>query len=72
MSEESFIASIKDELELDDMDVSMDDAFKEYEDWDSLTFLALMTFLRDECHVQLTIERYNGLNTWRDVYALIS
>ena len=71
MTSEEFLAEIKEALELDDLDIRMDDNFREYEEWDSLTFLTLMTLMHDEHGVNLDIDTFNGINTWRDLYQLL-
>lgn len=71
MTSEEFLAEIKEALELDDLDIKMDDNFREYEEWDSLTFLTLMTLMNEEHGVALDIDTFNGINTWRDLYQLL-
>ena len=71
MTSEEFIAEIKEALELDDLDIKMDDNFREYEEWDSLTFLTLMTLMNENHGVALDIDTFNGISTWRDLYQLL-
>lgn len=71
MTSEEFLAEIKEALELDDLDIKMDDNFREYEEWDSLTFLTLMTLMNENHGVALDIDTFNGISTWRDLYELL-
>lgn len=71
MTSEEFLAEIKEALELDDLDIKMDDNFREYEEWDSLTFLTLMTLMHENHGVALDIDTFNGISTWRDLYQLL-
>ena len=71
MTSEEFLAEIKEALELDDLDIKMGDNFREYEEWDSLTFLTLMTLMHDAHGVNLDIDTFNGISTWRDLYQLL-
>lgn len=71
MTSEEFLAEIKEALELDDLDIKMDDNFREYEEWDSLTFLTLMTLMNEKYGVALDIDTFNGISTWRDLYQLL-
>ena len=71
MTSEEFLAEIKEALELDDLDIKMDDNFREYEEWDSLTFLTLMTLMNERHGVALDIDTFNGISTWRDLYQLL-
>lgn len=71
MSAEEFLADIRDNLELERESIRMDDCFREYEEWDSLTFLALMTLMRQEYDVQIDIDTFNNLHTWQDLFDMI-
>lgn len=71
MTSEEFLAEIKEALELDDLDIKMEDNFREYEEWDSLTFLTLMTLMNEKHGVALDIDTFNGISTWRDLYQLL-
>lgn len=71
MTSEEFLAEIKEAMELDDLDIKMDDNFREYEEWDSLTFLTLMTLMNEKHGVALDIDTFNGISTWRDLYQLL-
>lgn len=71
MTSEEFLAEIKEALELDDLDIKLDDNFREYEEWDSLTFLTLMTLMNENHGVALDIDTFNGISTWRDLYQLL-
>ena len=71
MTSEEFLAEIKEALELDDLNIKMDDNFREYEEWDSLTFLTLMTLMNEKHGVALDIDTFNGISTWRDLYQLL-
>ncbi len=66
-TESNFLEVIADALELD-FQLNIDDRFKEYEEWDSMTFLSLMMLLRDEYGLTLEIDEFNQIETWKDVY----
>lgn len=67
MTEETFLESLQDALEMD-QSLSMDDHFREYEEWDSLLFLSLVSYLRNEFHFELTPDLFAEVKTWRDIY----
>ncbi len=67
MTEETFLESLQDVLEMD-QPLSMDDHFREYEEWDSLLFLSLVSYLRSEFHFELTPDLFAKVKTWRDIY----
>ncbi len=72
MTTEQFLKSIQEVLELDDVEISIDDDFRTYDEWDSLTFLSLVTYIRDEYGVVLDIDAFNKISTWKDLYLIIT
>ena len=71
MSSDEFLAEIKEALELDDLEMAITDNFREYEEWDSLTFLSLMTLMRSQYGVNVDIDTFNAVTTWQDLYNLV-
>lgn len=71
MTSEEFLAEIKEALEFDDLDIKLEDNFREYEEWDSLTFLTLVTLMHDRHGVNLDIDTFNGISTWQQLYNLL-
>lgn len=62
-----FLAGLISALELEN-NISMDDEFRDYDDWDSLMFLSLVAYLRDTCNLNLTPELFETVDTWEDIY----
>ncbi|MDO5450069.1 MAG: acyl carrier protein [Akkermansia sp.] len=71
MSSDEFLAEIQEALELDDLEMAITDNFREYEEWDSLTFLSLMTLMRSQYGVNVDIDTFNAVTTWQDLYNLV-
>lgn len=71
MSAEEFLAEIEEALELDTTPIHMEDNFREYEEWDSLTFLALVTLMQQEHNLALDLNTFNSVQTWQDLYNMI-
>lgn len=71
MKEEQFLATLADALEIDSA-VSMDDEFRDYEEWDSMMYLSLVIYLRESCAFELTPEVFNEVDTWQDIYDRIN
>lgn len=71
MTEEQFLAGIADALELDNESMTINDDFRSYEEWDSLTFLALLTLMNEEYGIKLSIDTFNAIRTWKDLYTLL-
>lgn len=68
MNKEQFIDDLKEALELDGRDIRMEDEFRRYEEWDSLTFLSLLTMLRQDYGLSLDIDTFNSIRTWGELY----
>lgn len=71
MTQEQFLATIADALELDGDTMNITDDFRSYEEWDSLTFLALLTLMNEQYGLQLSIDTFNGIQTWEDLYRML-
>lgn len=70
-TEEQFLSGLADALEVD-TGMGMDDEFRDYDDWDSMMFLTLVAYLRQQYSFDLTAEVYNEVDTWRDIYTRLS
>lgn len=70
MTDLDFLNTIKDALELE-RDIQLKDEFRHYEEWDSMTFLSLLTLMRDQYGVNLDIDTFNNITTWSDLFNLI-
>ena len=46
--EKKFIELFKEVLEIEDKEISLNDNFRDYDEWDSLTFLSLIAMIDDE------------------------
>ncbi len=68
MNKEQFIDDLKEALELEERDIRMEDEFRHYEEWDSLTFLSLLTMLRQDYGLALDIDTFNSIRTWGELY----
>lgn len=71
MTQEQFLATLADALELDGDTMNITDDFRSYEEWDSLTFLALLTLMNEQYGLQLSIDTFNGIQTWEDLYRML-
>jgi acyl carrier protein len=65
--EQQFIALIKESLEIEDREPKLEDAFKEYEEWDSLSQLTLIAELDDQFGVTITSEEMKDINTLEEL-----
>lgn len=65
--EEKFIELFKEAIEMED-EVKMEDEFREYDVWDSLTYLSVIAMMDDEYDVQIEEAEFKKLRTVQDLY----
>jgi len=70
--ENKFLAIIKEALEIDDRDIQLEDNFRDYEEWNSLAVLSMISALDDEYDLVLSSEELRKLNTLDDLYKEVS
>lgn len=69
MEYKEFMLAFMEAFELDEsFEVKMDDVFREYDNWDSLTKLSLIAILDDEFDVLIEDKVFNKLITIQDLY----
>lgn len=67
MTPDDFLNALADALETE-ASMTMDDEFRDYEEWDSMMFLSLVVFLREQYRFELTPDVFNEVDTWQDIY----
>ncbi len=67
----TFIEILCDAMEWEDVEVGMDTPFKTLPEWDSLSFLSLLTVLRSEYGISLDVQSFNNIESFQDIYSLI-
>ena len=60
---DKFIQQFKEVLEIEDREISLDDIFRDYEEWDSLVLLSLIAMLDEEFEVEIEEDDFNQLKT---------
>ena len=58
---EEFIAAMVDALEIEDREISLEDTFRDYPEWDSLTQLTLIAMLDEDYGVEIEMADFNQL-----------
>lgn len=71
MNTDEFLANVKDAVEIEDREISLDDEFRSYEEWSSLAFLSLIAMIDEKYDVILDGNRFKALHTLRDVLEAI-
>lgn len=65
--EERIKNALKKALEIENMEIQLDDHFRDYEDWDSLALLSLIAILDEDFGVEIETDALNELTTVRDL-----
>ena len=65
--EERIKNALKKALEIENMEIQLDDQFRDYEDWDSLALLSLIAILDEDFGVEIETDALNELITVRDL-----
>ena len=68
---EIFILRSKEAIEIEDRNVSMEDQFREYPEWNSLAYLSIIAMLDEEYDVQIEEAEFKKLRTVGDLYNAI-
>ncbi len=69
--EEKFITAFKEALEIEDHEVQLSDAFRDYDEWDSIGQLSLIAMLDDEYGLQIEGKEFDKLETVEDLIKAI-
>ncbi len=68
---DTFIETLCDAMEWEDVEIGMETPFKTLAEWDSLSFLSLLTALRNEYGLSLDVQSFNDIATFQDIYSLL-
>lgn len=71
MKEKEFLELFKEALEVDDRELSFEDIFRDYEEWDSLAFLSLQALINDEYDITIPRAEFDNVQTVAELYSLI-
>ncbi|MDO4954557.1 MAG: acyl carrier protein [Akkermansia sp.] len=71
MDTQAFLEQMKDILDIEDRELSLDDEFRSYDEWDSLAHLSTVAMIDDEYGVAIDSVEFRGLNTLGDIVKLI-
>ena len=72
MNKEKFVELFAEILEIEDFEVSMEDKFRDYEEWDSLAILSVLAMINEEFNIILKREELDKLTTIKELYEFIS
>ena len=58
---EEFLSALKEALEIEDREIQIEDHFRDYPEWDSLTQLTLIAMLDDNYEVEIEMSDFKKL-----------
>ena len=65
--EAKFLDLFKEVLEIEDKEISLNDEFREYDEWDSLAYLSVIAMLDDEFEIVIETEDFKKIRTVGDL-----
>ena len=68
---ERFLNLFEEALDKDENSVKMEDAFRSYEEWDSLAVLSVVAMLDEEYDINIPQKDFIELQTVKDIYNYI-
>jgi acyl carrier protein len=69
---QKFLEQFKEVLEIENREIGLDDAFREFEEWDSLALLSVIAMIDDEYDVIIKGNQFKELQTLNQVIAYIN
>lgn len=63
-----YLSAIKEVLEIEGREITLNDVFRDFDEWDSLSRLSLIAMLDDEYEVEIEEETFKTLITLGDLY----
>jgi len=69
---DKLIEEFKDILELEDETIEADSNFRDYDDWDSIAALSVMSYLDSEFNFSIKAEDFKQINTINQLVALMN
>lgn len=65
--EKDFLKKFAEVLEIEDRELSLNDKFREYDEWDSLAFLSVIAMIDEEYDVLIEGKDFKKLETLGDI-----
>lgn len=72
ITESELLLMLEDVFEKDLVEMRFEDSFKDYDEWDSITQLALLATLNDEFDININSDELEKINTIQDILILIN
>ena len=65
--EDKIFDAFREAMDNEDLNISLSDNFRDYEDWDSLAYLSMIAALDEEFGVEIENEEFEKLETVQDL-----
>lgn len=65
---DKFLEVLKEVFEIEDQEINMEDTFRDYDEWDSLTHLSLIAMLDDEYDLQIEDAEFKKIETVQELF----
>jgi acyl carrier protein len=72
ITESELLLILEEVFEKDSVEMKVEDSFKDYDEWDSLTQLSLVATLDDEFDININSDELEKINTIQDILNLIT
>ncbi len=69
---DKFITALAEALEMEDNEIKMEDTFRDYDTYDSLSELSILAMLDSDFGIELEMNEYNTYLTVGDLYKRVS
>jgi len=69
---EKFLNALSDALEMETSQINMEDKFREYENYSSLTELSVLAMLDSDFGIEIEMKEFNNYETVEDLLKLVS
>ncbi len=69
---DKFITALAEALEMEESEIKMENKFREYENYDSLSELSILAMLDSDFDIELEMTEYNTYTTVEDLYKRVS
>lgn len=66
--EQEFLEMITEVFEIENKEITLNDAFRDFEEWDSLAHLSLIAEIDDIYNITIEDETFKNLKTLKELY----
>lgn len=71
MDTQAFLEKMKEILEIEDRDLTLDDEFRNFDEWDSLAYLSIVAMISVDYGITISAAEFRNFNTLGDIVKAI-